>query len=786
MRTPKFDIIRLIAAAGFFCLVAAATAVRAEKPSVRAGEAAEPEPIVHVGFDPGLPAAGPDVSVGTDVRPSESGPRPPVFPKFSPDNRAASFPGRGGVDAAGLRLRLPNVGAAYSLEFWFRNDRPTAAEPITAYLFSRDDDTGYDGDNLGIGGTAAGTKPGRLFFFDGDTSAIFNGETELAAGRWYHLALVRRGDAVAVYLNGQAKPEIEVTRPPTFPAAQSAFTLGVRSDGFGALLGQLDEVAVYDRALEPSDFGDRYVTVPAEATPATETTWRQRVRAEIATLPKPPAPPAGTAENPIDAFLADWWKRQSLPAPALSDDAAFVRRAHLDVVGLLPDNEAVRAFLDNPSPAKRAELVDRLLSDRLAYAEHWMTFWSDLLRNDETSYIAVTRHPVTQYLFRSLTENRPYDEFVAELLNPRDPAAAGFVKGIDWTFSSSVSDVPPMQAAQVSAQAFLGVNLKCASCHNHFDKEWRLDQSWGYASFFSDRNLQPHRCDKPRGEPAAPRFLFDGLGEVSPQSQPAERLAAVSVMVTRPKNPRFARAVVNRLFKALIGQGLIDATDDLDGRTAFHPELLDWLAHDFMAHDYDLKHTLRTIATSRLYQMRPADGPRFAGGSEKEPPFVGPRLRRMTAEQFLDAVCCVTGHWPQGPTLAADVPNPRLRHWRRKEPGKLATVLGRPNRELVVSQRPDDATMLQALELVNGDVLARYLSDGAKTLLESDLGKTAEAKQVADVLCLRALARPATPEEVAAAGELIGTPTQPAAGRQAGWEDLLWMLFMSPEFQYLN
>jgi hypothetical protein len=518
--------------------------------------------------------------------------------------------------------------------------------------------------------------------------------------------------------------------------------------------------------------------------------WRRRVRDELATLPKPPAPPDGSEANPVDAFLADSWATRGLAQPQVVDDRAFVRRVYFDLIGLPPDEKAVAAFVGDAAAGKRASLVDRLLGDEfaVAYAEHWMTFWGDLLRNDETTYIAVTRHPVTGFLFQSLRQNRPYDEWVAELLNPRDPAAAGFVKGIDWTFSSSVSEVVPMQVAQVTAQAFLGVNLKCASCHDHFTKDWKLEQSWAMAGFFAETNLQPHRCDKPRGEVAAPQFLFDGLGAVPADTDRATRLNAVSLMVTRPSNPRFARTLVNRLFKRLIGQGLINTPDDLDGRAAFKPELLDWLAHDFMAHDYDLKHALLTVATSKVYRMTAADGPRPAEDpeAESEPPFIGPRLRRLTAEQFLDAVSSLTGHWPAMPTVQAVVPGANVRAWRHKQASKLVVVMGRPNREVVVSDRPDAATMLQALEMSNGEVLNGYLSAGAEKLLASELGTVADPRAVMDVLCLRAYARPAKPEEVELAKELLGSAGQPAAERKAGWEDLLWVLVMSPEFQYLN
>ncbi len=526
----------------------------------------------------------------------------------------------------------------------------------------------------------------------------------------------------------------------------------------------------------------------ARAAPESPDQWRRRVREELARLPRPA--PAGDG-NPIDTLLDRWWSDHGLVRPDQCDDHRFVRRIHLDLIGLLPDEDAVRRFHDDSSPDKRMALVDRLLADDAAYAEHWITFWADLLRDDQATYIAVARHPVTTWLLAALRNNKPYDELVAGLLDPREPDAAGFVRGIEWDLSSSVSEIPSMQVAQVTAQVFLGVNLKCASCHDHFTRDWKLEQSWAFAGYFAPHNLQPHHCDKPKGTPSAPLFLFDGLedeasgGRLAADADVASRRRAVSILVTRPGNPRFARTVVNRLFKKLIGQGLIEATDDLDERTAFLPELLDRLAYDFMADGYDLRRLVRAIVTSRVYRMEPADVARPPENLDVEPTFVGPRLRRMTAEQFLDAICCVTGEWPNAAPIPVKLDNPLLRAWRHAKPNTVAVILGRSNREVVVSSRPDRATMLEALEMVNGDVLSGYLSAGARRILGSSLGSETDLDRVIDTLTMRAYARPATDDERSVARELIGPPDRPAAERQAGCEDLLWLLVMNPEFQYL-
>ena len=524
--------------------------------------------------------------------------------------------------------------------------------------------------------------------------------------------------------------------------------------------------------------------LPAESPQQTE--WRSRVRQETAALAAPPGPPGAAQRNPIDAFLADWYSGHGIERPARCDDTAFVRRVHLDLVGLLPDAQTTEEFLADAAADKRSKLVDRLLADKQAYAEHWITFWNDLLRNDEQDHILVTRHAITKWLLQALIHNEPYDQFVGELINPGEQGPTGFIQGVEWEFSNTASDIPPMQVAQVSAQVFQGVNLKCSSCHDHFSHAWKLNDAWNFASFFADGPLEPQRCDKPTGQRATPQFLFAGLGQVEPQTPRRERLQQLSLMITRPKNPRFAKVIVNRLFKKLIGQGLIERVDDLDDRQPFKPELLEWLAYDFMSHDYDVKQLLRQIATSDTYQLVPVDAGRPNEDGDGEPLFVGPRLRRMSSEQFLDAVSAVTGYWPKSATMKVEVDNPRIRAWRHREPSRLATVIGRPNRDVVQSERLDIATMLQALELVNGKVLADYVQAGAKEILGSELGKSGDAAKVVDQLCLRAYSRHARPEEAELAGEMLGPAGADAAARQQGLEDLLWILVVSPEFQYLH
>src|SRR6266511_1368862 len=182
-----------------------------------------------------------------------------------------------------------------------------------------------------------------------------------------------------------------------------------------------------------------------------------------------------------------------------------------------------------------------------------MSFWNDLLRNDEQTNIDGLRKPVTQWLYKSLRENKPLDLFVAELLNPGRDGPDGYLKGVNWRGRVNASQTPPIQAAQNVSQVFLASSLKCASCHDSFITEWKLEQAYGLASFFAAADLEMHRCDKATGKVVPPKFLFAGLGDVPARADLETRHRAVAEMVTRPKTPRFAKTLVNRLWKRLLG-----------------------------------------------------------------------------------------------------------------------------------------------------------------------------------------------------------------------------------------
>ena len=346
-----------------------------------------------------------------------------------------------------------------------------------------------------------------------------------------------------------------------------------------------------------------------------------------------------TAANPIDGFIAASFAKNGVAWPKVVDDRAYARRVWLDTIGLLPPPAELEAFVAETAADKRARLVARLLEDRQAYAEHWLTFWNDLLRNDYkgTGYIDGGRKPITSWLYTALARNVPYDRFVSQLVNP-GAEAEGFANGILWRGAVNASMVPPMQAAQGVAQVFLGVNLKCASCHDSFINEYTLKDAYGLASVYSDGPIEIAECDKPTGHMGQVKFLYGELGMIDGKADPATRKQQLADIITGRTNGRLPRTIVNRLWQRFMGYGLVEPVDEMD-KPAWSPELMDWLAEDLVAHGYDLKHTMARILTSRAYQLPAVN----VGETEENYVFRGPAVRRLSAEQFSDAILGLSG-----------------------------------------------------------------------------------------------------------------------------------------------
>lgn len=542
-------------------------------------------------------------------------------------------------------------------------------------------------------------------------------------------------------------------------------------------------------SLSPWTLADEQVTTPA-------------VSLRLRSVSVPPGD-----GHPIDRLLG-------VSDSPIVDDARFARRVWLDLAGVLPTPEQLEGFVSDPTPDKRAKLVRRLLNDLSLYPSHWISFWQDLLRDGKLDVGSTdVFQPITVWLIKALEHNFPYDVMARELINPVGleaaiqykhdslsgkakedrrydaPDAAGFVAGLQAGLEIPHGDQQwQVQATQNISQVFLGVQIKCATCHDSFIDDWKMDDAWGLASIYTDEPLEAFRCEIPTGTKPVAKFLFEEVGQIDPAAATADRRARFAELVTAKENGRFPRTIVNRLWARLMGRGLIEPVDEMH-RDALYPDLLEWLAGDFVEHEYDLKHTITVIVTSRAYQMAAVESQ--ADGE----PFRGPLAKRMTAEQFEDAVSQITG-----------------RHGRAwsKNGDRLMEALGRPDRRTVTTQRLAPVSTLQSMELMNGAVLHEMiygerpssLNVTAKELEKDKLG-TKDRAEVTKItppdysgyagkspeeqvrfLFMSAVARLPGADELAIATELVNSRT--AEGGPFPLADLIWSVTMLPEFQWVR
>ena len=354
-------------------------------------------------------------------------------------------------------------------------------------------------------------------------------------------------------------------------------------------------------------------------------------------LTKPDLPQDNHHHHPVDKLLDVYFEGNRVEWPEIVDDNTFIRRAYLDIIGLLPDPEEVDKFVNRQDPDKRDRLIDDLLNDHHNYTQHWLSFWNDLLRNDYsgTGFITGGRKQITDWLYKSLLENKPYNFLIKELVNPGEESE-GFIKGIRWRGVVNASQRTEMQAAQNIGQSLMGMNVKCASCHNSFVSNLTLEQAYGFATVFADSALELNRCDKPIGKMAKVNFLYTELGSVEAETL-KERLLKLSQVMVKPENGRLYRTITNRIWKRLLGRGIIEPVDEMDN-APWDTAMLDWLAADFIDSGYDLKHLIRMIMTSKAYQLPAAHYKDIKDIKSDKYVFTGPVIRRMSAEQFCDAV----------------------------------------------------------------------------------------------------------------------------------------------------
>ena len=413
--------------------------------------------------------------------------------------------------------------------------------------------------------------------------------------------------------------------------------------------------------------------------------------------------PAGPG-HPIDRLLSNYRSCLHLAEPQIVDRETFLRRSKLDLLGLLP-TAADRDRLPDMSIESRRRWVRDLLDRDIDYADHWLTFFNDLFRNDYTGtgFITGGRKQISGWLYEALRRNQPYDSMARDLVAPPTPQSAGFIDGIRWRGDVSAAQSVEVQFAGSVAQSFLGINLKCASCHDSFIDRWTLQEAYELAAVYADKPLDIYRCDKPTGQTAVAGWLYPELGTIDPDDDRAARLKALAGLMTDPGNGRFARTIVNRVWGRMMGRGLVHPLDAM-GTAPWNEDLLDFLASWFVENGYDLRALMHFIATSRTYasavDTAAASGEvpedfrdietamvRLNGSAATDdsgstwasmPRADVPRPKRLTSEQFLDAVWDLCGTHPD--RMAAPV----LRV--ETDPGDRGPVGNGPEPDLAVRE----------------------------------------------------------------------------------------------------
>jgi hypothetical protein len=330
-----------------------------------------------------------------------------------------------------------------------------------------------------------------------------------------------------------------------------------------------------------------------------------------------------------------------------------------------------------------------------------------------------------------------------------------------------------LQSAAAISQVFLGTAMKCATCHNHFENlEWPQDRFFGFASYFGTGDMEVVRCEKKLGRLVGAVFPFPIPG--APTDVPEDengRMTRVSQLLIDPTNPRFAGSIVNRLWKRYLGLGLIEPAEEWP---ASNPDLLAWMADDFSRNGYDLKRAIKLIMTSRAYQAAYDPGLEefFDIGEPRAPRyFRSPSLRRLTAEQMVDSIRV-------GITQTLD---PKARLFRRPDSTGLSRALGRAaTRNEISTGRSDQTSVVQGLELLNGEEFAGLLKKGA--LMEMALA--ADAGGAASLIYRAMLCRePSVAEREAVVAYLGG---EGGKVTEEGVQDVLWAVVSGPEFQFIR
>lgn len=487
--------------------------------------------------------------------------------------------------------------------------------------------------------------------------------------------------------------------------------------------------------------------------------------------------------NFIDTHVNNKLKRLKILPSDLCSDAEFLRRVSLDLTGLPATGEQAKAFLNDPrdSRTKRLAKIDELL-DSPNYVDHWTLKWSDLLLSNRKFINEQGVWAFRNWIRQGIATNQPYNDFVYDLMT----ASGSTLENPPANYYRIARE--PREVMENMTQVFVGTRFVCAQCHDHPFEKWTQTQYYQLSAFFGGVGRKGGKRGEEEviydmrtpavvnhagtGQPVAATFPFQLAGVDVASDIPRVKLAK---WLTARENPYFAKSVTNRYWSYLNGKGIIDPVDDIRlSNPATNPELLDALTADFIAHNFDLKHLLRTIASSHTYQRT------FATQKWNEDDDVNyshATPRRLAAEQLLDAIMTATG----APTNLPGIPSG---FHASQLPDSSATVpfldmFGRAPRESPCEcERSSEVSLAQTLTLINGPTISDAIVHPQGVVAKLIAAKM-EPKQIVDEIYLSVLNRPATDSEREKGAKYL---TDNGAGE--GAQDLMWALINSPAFLF--
>jgi hypothetical protein len=495
--------------------------------------------------------------------------------------------------------------------------------------------------------------------------------------------------------------------------------------------------------------------------------------------------PGWQATNDIDRLAAEKWKKLGLLPSPVCDDATFLRRLTIDLCGRLPTAAEAREFLADQDANKRQRLVDRLL-DSPDYPAYFATRWSTILRNSNLAGADRAAYAFHTWIKDNIAQNKPYDEFVRGIV-----AAAGEWQdspAINWYWQSRDDQLHTVTAD--TAQVFLGLRLQCARCHHHPYERWAQEDYYGLSGFFTRLGRKSFGEPPPyfassqvssgeknplTNKTPEPKYLDGEYAKFTPEEDP--RHALVDWMA-RPDNPFFAKVLVNRFWGHFFGRGIVHEVDDLrESNPPSNPELLDALAKDFVDHKFDMKRLIRTMVSSRLYQLssEPTEHNRH-----DQQNYARYYAKRIIAEVFADAVDQATGSKTRYNNMsttsrAVDLPHEGFGSY-------FLDTFDRPRRvSSCECERATGATLAQVLLLANSDELENKIASGEGKLAKMFKDKRSPQEMI-DEIYLSSLARYPTADERAKTHTFV--ESVPADKQQQALEDILWAVLNTREFMF--